>query len=166
MGCTLCKPCKLPAQDHVANVTRSVQEAVVLFDDAKDSPNLALMDCDRQTILCGVWGAATATVWYLRVPKALPSQSTGPTALTIHPLNYTTVTTSDITDIHTKQLYLEQTPYDGFMHPLDGIVAHSGLQLPLSYFLFFMAKIPSPIFMIGLSFFSRYWVYVYLSAHC
>ena len=78
--------------------------------------------------------------------------------MTIHPLNYTTVTTSDITDIHTKKLYENETPYDGWMHPLDGVLAKRGMMMPVAFAMLFMSKIPAPVFMLGLSFFSRYFV--------
>jgi len=131
---------------------------VVLLSESPAGPNLAILDCDRQTLLCGAWGASTGTIWYYRVPKPAGDQSQGPTALTLHNLNATTVTSSDITRIHTAKEYENQTPYDGIMHPLDGAIKQFGVQFPLAWFLFAMSKIPSPLFMIGLSFFSRYFV--------
>lgn len=131
---------------------------MTLFADSPEGPNLALLDCDRQTALCGAWGAYASCIWYFRVPKPLPNQSQGPSAMTIHPLNYTTVTTSDITKIHTQKLYEKETAYEGWMHPLDGILAQSGMMMPVAYALMFMSKVPAPIFMLGLSFFSRYFV--------
>lgn len=97
-----------------------------------------------------------STIWFFLVPQPAPDQSRAPTVLTIHQLNHTTVTNTDITRIHTRQEYLAAKPYDGFMHPFDGIVARLGLTMPLAYFLYAVSLVPSWAFMILVSFGSRY----------
>jgi hypothetical protein len=133
-----------------------MQTAAKELSSSPTGPNLALLDCDRQTLLCGAWGAAASTIWYMEVPKIGSGIHTTP--LTITGLNATTVTASDITKIHTKEAWKEQPNYEGLMHPLDGALKQFGVQMPLAIVLFLLSKIPSPVFMIGLSFFSRYFV--------
>lgn len=71
------------------------------------------------------------------------------------PLNVTTVTVSDITEIYTKQEYLKTTPYEGILHPFDGLLAQTGLDIPLGWVLWGLGKMPSWAPMIIISFFSR-----------
>lgn len=129
-----------------------------MFVADPSAPNLASIDCEAEEMLCGAWGALTATIWVILVPQPLPDQSKGPTHITVHRLNTTTVTEDEITRLHTRKLYLGAPRYEGVLHPFDGWIAQYGLTEPMAVGLYYFSKIPSWAFMIGLSFFSRYFV--------
>lgn len=46
-------------------------------------------------------------------------------------------------------------PYEGPFHPFDGFLAKVGATEPLAHVLYYIGKVPSWAFMIGMSFFSR-----------
>jgi hypothetical protein len=89
------------------------------------------------------------------LPHPGPDQSKPATTVRYIPLNRTTVTTKDITEIHTKQLWKEIAPYEGPFHPFDGWLQQYGLAVPLSYVMTGFAKMPSWLPMIAVSFLSR-----------
>jgi hypothetical protein len=70
----------------------------------------------------------------------------------IYPKN---VTTQDIVKIHAEKTYLVQPEYTGAYHPVDGWLARLGLQDPLGYVVWGLGSIPSWLFMILISLFSR-----------
>lgn len=137
-------------------------ESAILLQSDISAPHLASVNCDQQEVLCGVWAAHIPSVFLFLVPQPMPDQSSRDTPLHIFDVNMTTVTNADITRIHTRKLYLdpENPAYTGSMHPIDGWIAKSGLQMPIAYVLWGLAKIPSWAFMIGISMFSRQFMYV------
>ena len=139
--------------DHVA-LQLTLQASVALFRPDVSAPHLAVLDCEQEELLCGAWCADTGSIWYILVPKPVPNQSKGPTAITIHNL-LPNSTSSDITKIHTQKQYLNTPQYNGRMHPFDGWVVEWGLQMPVAYTLWGLSKIPSWAFMIFVSLFSR-----------
>lgn len=70
-------------------------------------------------------------------------------------MNATTVTAQDLYKIHSEKKYAESAPYEGFLHPTDGILAQYNLNVPFGYFIYGVGAVPSWMFMIGISFFSR-----------
>lgn len=54
---------------------------------------------------------------------------------------------ASVTDLHLQ--------YEGFFHPFDGPLAQYGLTIPFGYLVWGFSQIPSWMFMIGISFFSR-----------
>ena len=119
------------------------------------APHLASIDCEVETILCGSLVADASTIWFFIVPYPAADQSRPATNIYLFPLNGTTVTSADITSIHTRRKYNHMKPYEGPMHPFDGWVTKMGLTEPLAYGLHYISKVPSWAFMIGMSFFSR-----------
>jgi hypothetical protein len=95
-------------------------------------------------------------VQYYQVPKEQPAgEERAPTPLrTIH-LNSTTVTPQTIYEIHSKKTYEKASIYEGALHPVDGWLAKYQLNIPLGYVIWGLGAVPSWLFMIGISFFSR-----------
>lgn len=65
------------------------------------------------------------------------------------------MTAPDIAAIHLQEKYKEMEPYDGVLHPFDGFMAKTGVNVAFGYVLWGMSKIPNWTFMVGLSFLSR-----------
>lgn len=89
------------------------------------------------------------------LPQPLPDQSAGPTHITVHYFNLTTVSNADITRLHTRKEYLHAERYEGALHPFDGWVQRSGLVVPMAWALWGLSKVPSWAFLVGMSFVSR-----------
>lgn len=89
------------------------------------------------------------------LPRTLPGQSKPATTVRFIMLNRTDVTALEIAELHTKEKYKETAPYEGAFHPFDGWLEQTGINLPLSYFMWGMAKMPSWMPMIIISFLSR-----------
>lgn len=70
-------------------------------------------------------------------------------------MNSTTVTPEEIYQIHSKKNFEMVPLYEGAMHPTDGWLAKYNLNIPFGYAIYAIGTIPSWVFMIGISFFSR-----------
>ncbi|KAJ5833045.1 hypothetical protein N7474_001356 [Penicillium riverlandense] len=135
---------------------KAFQESTLLFAADPTSPHLGFVDCESNSILCSIWSAGAPSIFYFHVPKAPQAGEARPsTPLHIFYLNTTTVTPNEIYQIHGKQLYNEIAPYEGALHPIDGWLAQYKLNIPLGYLIWALGAIPSWMFMIGISFFSR-----------
>lgn len=121
---------------------------------AKDV-QLARLDCESQELLCGAWAVRVPIIRHMLIPAPLPDQSDIGIVIRDIKLNKTEVVVSDITEIHTKQKYLEETPYTGVFHPFEGLLAQYGLTMPVAYVMYAIAKIPSWLMMMCISLFSR-----------
>lgn len=118
-------------------------------------PQLATVDCEADSVLCNAWIAGPPAIYYFELPRPLVDQTKPATTVRYIPLNVTTVTATDITEIYTKQGYLATTPYEGILHPFDGLLATTGLDIPMGWVLWGLGKMPSWAPMIIISFFSR-----------
>jgi hypothetical protein len=111
-------------------------------------------------VLCNSWSAGPPYIYVFFIPQPLPDQSRPKTPAYGVPLNRTTVTAIDIDNIHTKQTYKQIGEYTGYYHPFDGIIAQSGLAVPLAYVMTAMAKLPSWAPMVIISLLTRTFMYV------
>ena len=145
----------LPISNTANRPLTSPQESVALFATDVSAPQLGLVNCDTTPLLCGSWAAAVGSIWFFLLPQPLPDQSCPATHLTIHSYNLTTVTSADITKLHTRKEYLQEPRYEGALHPMDGWVEKTGLVYPMAYGLYVLAKVPSWAFMVAMSFISR-----------
>lgn len=130
-------------------------ESVALVSASKSPPNLAMLDCETDNVLCSAWAVGAPTVLHFLLPQPLADQSTPATTCRAIGLNRTTVTAAEIAAIHLQEKYKEKEPYEGMFHPFDGPLAKYGLLIPVGYAIWGFAKIPSWAFMIGVSFLSR-----------
>lgn len=131
-------------------VERSFNESAALFAVQKDSPHLAILNCDQSPILCNSWSAGPPYLWIMEI--GAPG-----TPVPIHRvrLNTTTTTVSTYTDLKKTESWRELEPYNGYFHPFDGKVAELGLSVPMGYLIWIFAIVPSWALMIGISFVSR-----------
>jgi len=129
------------------------KEAVTLLSAQPNGPQLASIDCDAEQILCNCWTVGPPSIYVMFLPHVLPDQSRPSTTVHGVPLNRTSVTAMEINDIHAKQTYKDQAPYEGYFHPFDGLIVQYGLSVPIAYFMWGMAKMPSwlPMILISLS---------------
>ncbi|KAA8648782.1 hypothetical protein EYZ11_004931 [Aspergillus tanneri] len=134
---------------------KSFNESVLLFSADPTSPNLGRVDCESNQILCSVWSAGAPSIWHLQVPQAQNREERPATALHTVYLNSTTVTPETIYEIHSKKTYENKPAYEGAFHPTDGWLARAGLLVPVGYVIYGFGAIPSWLFMILISFFSR-----------
>ncbi|PYI22537.1 PTH2-domain-containing protein [Aspergillus violaceofuscus CBS 115571] len=138
-----------------AQADKSFNESVLLFSADPTSPHLARLDCEANQVLCAAWSASAPSVWHFEVPQAQLGEGRAPTTLHTAHLNTTTVTPETIYKLHSEK-HFEQTPaYVGLLHPTDGFFAKNGLLLPLGYVMWGFGSIPSWLFMLFISFFSR-----------
>lgn len=130
-------------------------QSVPLLEASKNAPHLALLNCETDPVLCNAFALGPPSVLHMFLPQPLPDQSKPATTVRTIPLNRTSVTTQDIVAIHTEEKYKEHEPYEGFWHPFDGPLAKNGLAIPFGYVIWGFSAIPSWMFMIFISFFSR-----------
>lgn len=133
-----------------------MKESTLLFTADPTSPNLGMLNCEEERVLCATWSAGTPSVLYYQVPKAQPEgEERLPTPLHFVYMNSTTVTPEEIYQIHSKKNFEKNPAYEGAMHPTDGLLAKYNLNVPLGYAIYGLSAIPSWMFMIGISLFSR-----------
>ncbi len=130
-------------------------ESVVLMSASRSPPNLAMVNCEAEAVLCSAWATNVPGLLHIFLPQPLADQSTPSTTVRYVKVNRTSVTAPEIAGIHLQENYKETEPYDGFYHPFDGPLAISGLQIPVGYVLWGFSIVPSWVFMIGVSMLSR-----------
>ncbi|KAJ5955532.1 hypothetical protein N7501_009811 [Penicillium viridicatum] len=135
---------------------KAFKESVLLFSADPTSPQLGYLDCEANQVLCAAWSASAPSVQYYQIPKE-PSvgEERAPTPFRNIYLNATTVTPETIYEIHAKKTYEKVPVYEGALHPVDGWVAKYQLNIPMGYVIWALGAVPSWLFMIGISFFSR-----------
>lgn len=130
-------------------------ESVALISASRNPPNLAMLSCETDGVLCHAWAVSPPSILHMQLPQPLPDQSTPASTVRFISLNRTTVTAPEIAAIHLQDKYLEKEPYEGFWHPFDGPLAQYNLAIPVGYVIWGFSQIPSWMFMIGISMFSR-----------
>ncbi|KAK3721832.1 hypothetical protein LTR37_002998 [Vermiconidia calcicola] len=138
-----------------ARAETAFNEAVVLISASSSPPNLALLDCENEPVLCNAWVVGPPNVLHFLIPQPLADQSTPATTYRSIGFNRTTVTATQIAAIHLEEKYKDKAPYEGIFHPFDGQLAQTGLMIPVGYAIWGFSKIPSWAFMIFISFISR-----------
>lgn len=134
-------------------VETSFNESAVLFAQEPTHPNLAILNCDDQAILCNSWAAGPPYLYVFSVPSL--TLVDGKTPLYIYPMNTTTTTPETYVELWKTGSYKENGLYEGYFHPVDGPIAKFGLAVPMGYVLWVFSIVPSWVFMIGVSFISR-----------
>lgn len=126
-----------------------------MFAADSTSPKLGYVNCEENQLMCSTWAAGAPTAWHFQVPQAQPGQERALTPLHVVHLNTTTVDAETIYKLHSEKAYAKIPAYEGQLHPLDGWVSKYGLLTPLGYVLYIFGVVPSWLFMITVSFFSR-----------
>ncbi|EPE35254.1 hypothetical protein GLAREA_10951 [Glarea lozoyensis ATCC 20868] len=135
---------------HCTIAETAFNQTAALWSVNPNSPNLAYLDCDNQPVLCNSWGAGPPSLWIMDVPA--PGK---PVDIRIKALNSTTTTVKTFTDLYASKDWKSKPVYEGYFHPFDGVLAQSGLAVPLGYIFWVFAVVPSWMFMLGISFLSR-----------
>lgn len=131
------------------------KEAVPILSANPKGPQLAEIDCEEEQLLCNSWAAGPPTVYTIFLQHPQADQSVASTPVYSNALNRTSVTAMDIVNIHTKQEYKKNGPYEGAFHPFDGVLAKYGLAVPIAYVMWGLAKMPSWLPMVAISLLSR-----------
>lgn len=129
-------------------------ESVALISASRSPPNLAMLNCETDGVLCNTWMVDRPALIHMLLPQPAADQSTPSTTVRYIHVNRTSVTAPDIAAVHLKEKYKETEPYDGVFHPFDGPLARFGLNVPVGYLVWGLGKIPSWAFMVGISFLS------------
>jgi hypothetical protein len=135
---------------HCTGVETAFNETAALFATDPTAPHLAYLNCDNQPVLCNSWSAGPPNLWVMHV-----SAPPAPVDVRVLHLNSSTTTAKTFTDIHSTKSWKEKDLYEGYFHPFDGPLAKYGLAVPLGYFFWVLAIVPSWVFMIAVSFISR-----------
>ncbi|KAH8811743.1 hypothetical protein F5884DRAFT_783243 [Xylogone sp. PMI_703] len=126
-------------------------ETASLWASDPKAPHLGYIDCESQAVLCNSWGTGPLTLWIMEVP-------TPPAPVDIHVwnVNATTTTIKTFQDLRNSREWKEKPAYEGYyFHPFNGLLAQYNLAVPLGYFFWVFSVVPSWLFMIVISFFSR-----------
>jgi hypothetical protein len=130
-------------------------ESVALVSASKSPPQLGLLDCEKNGVLCNAWATGPPTILHFLIPQPLADQSTPATTCRSIRLNRTSITAPEIAALHLQEKYKETEPYEGLFHPFDGFLAQNQLAIPVGYLIWGFSLIPSWAFMIAVSFASR-----------
>jgi hypothetical protein len=137
-------------------VDTAFQSAAKTFSADSKTPQLATIDCDHEPILCNVWLVSPPALYYIRSP--VPAATAGaPATRPIHyyKLNPAVVSAQDLIDIHKANNWEKIPAMDSPFHPFDGILATTGANLAIGYAYTALNMVPSWVYMIAVSFFSR-----------
>ena len=130
-------------------------ESVALISASTSPPDLALLDCEADPVLCLAWSVRPPSVLHFLLPQPLADQSTPATTFRPIYLNRTTVTAPEIAAIHLQETYKEKEPYEGMFHPFDSWLAQNGLSVYAGWVLWGFNQVPSWLFMVVISIVSR-----------
>jgi hypothetical protein len=129
-----------------------------------NSPKFAVVDCDKEQLLCNSWSVGPPSLYYFQIPKPLADQSAPATTVRFLPLNRTSTTTETFKKLFVDGEYEKTAPYEGYWHPFDGEIQQYGLAIPLAYVFWGFSKMPSWLPMILISFVSRSFMCVHSSS--
>ncbi|KAK6832339.1 hypothetical protein P875_00010351 [Aspergillus parasiticus SU-1] len=133
---------------------KSFNESVLLFSADPTSPNLGYLDCESNRVLCSAWAAGSPSVSYFKVPAQVGEERPATAQYNVY-FNATTVTPESLYKIHSEKTYEKRGAYEGSFHATDSWLAERGLLIPAGYVIYAFSAIPSWLFMIFISFFSR-----------
>ena len=133
------------------------QESTALLSTTPEAPQLGVLDCEANPVLCNAWAIGPPMIIHAFLPRPLPDQSAPSTTVRFIGLNRTSVIASDIWEIPSsgKGTYTDTEPYEGYFHPFNSLLAQQGLNIYLGWVIYYVAMVPSWAFMIAISFFSR-----------
>ena len=135
---------------HCEPVNKAFNETAALWSLDPTAPHLGYINCDLQPVLCNSWGAGAPSLWIfeLRPRPALNN-------VWVTGFNISTTTVSTLTDLRSTESYKKKEPYEGYFHPLDGMLAVLHIAKPIGYFFWAFTIVPNWLFMILVSFASR-----------
>jgi len=124
--------------------------AALLTTGTSNPPHLATINCEKEGVLCAQWAITPPAIYHIALPRGAADAK--PTVRYI-PLNQTSTTPTDITNIVVKKTYTATKPYEGVFQPWTGFLATTGLGLPLAHALYYFSLLPSwaPMILISLA---------------
>lgn len=131
------------------------QASLPLLAARPNAPKFAVVDCEKEQLLCNSWSVGPPSLYYFQIPKPLADQSAPATTVRFLPLNRTSTTTETFKKLFVDGEYEKTAPYEGYFHPFDGEIQKYGLALPIAYVFWGFSKMPSWLPMILISFVSR-----------
>jgi hypothetical protein len=120
-----------------------------------NAPKLAIIDCETENILCNSWSIGAPSLYHFRIPKPLADQSAPVPEVRYQPLNRTSTTIETFKALVVDKELEATAPYEGLFHPFNGALQQYNLAVPYGYATWGLAKMPSWLPMILISFFSR-----------
>lgn len=135
---------------HCGKVEAAFNETAGKFALEPNTPNMALLNCDDQPVLCAAWSASVSSLWIFEM---LPEPS--PINIFTKRLNLTTTVSDDLVQLQKDGYKTDTKEHDGLFHPFNGALAQNGLSVPAGYVLWAFGLLPSWAFMIVVSLFSR-----------
>ncbi|KAI0401363.1 hypothetical protein F4802DRAFT_429327 [Xylaria palmicola] len=135
---------------HCGKVEAAFNETAGKFALEPNSPHTALLNCDDQPVLCNAWSAPVGSLWIFEM---LPEPA--PITIFTKRLNLTTTTSDDLVQLQKDGYKTVAKEHDGVFHPFNGPLAQNGLSIPVGYILWVFSVIPSWLFMVVVSLFSR-----------
>jgi hypothetical protein len=131
-------------------VETAFNETAGKFAVLPGSPNMGLVNCDDQPILCNSWGAAAANIW---VFDMLPEPA--PIDIYKKRLNTTTTSSDDIVALRDADREATFVKLDSMFHPFNGKIAELGMSQVVGYIFWVFNLIPSWATMLIISMVSR-----------
>jgi len=132
------------------NATLAWNTSVALLSATSRSPKLASIDCEQDNFLCTLWGAHPPSMYHVLLP-----QSGADPTLRYVALNTSSVTATEIMELHTKRGFESIEPYTGVWNPFTGLFAKYNVNVPLAYVMVLFAKMPGWLPMVLISLLSR-----------
>lgn len=118
------------------------------------SPELGILDCEKEKLLCASWFVSCPSLAYYQIPPAQIGEERPPITVALRALNTTSVTGEGIYKFHSEKQYV-RARYEGILHPTDGFLAKYKLNLVVGSVIYGLSAIPSWLFMVGISLISR-----------
>ncbi|KAI0025920.1 hypothetical protein F4780DRAFT_789393 [Xylariomycetidae sp. FL0641] len=135
---------------HCDKVEAAFNETAAQFALTPGAPHTAMLNCDDQPVLCTAWSAPVGALW---VFEMLPPPA--PVEIWTKRLNLTTTTSEDLIELQKEGYKTQATLHTGTFHPFKGFIAENGLSTPVGYLIWGFNLLPSWMFMIFISMFSR-----------
>ena len=143
---------------HCHNLHVSWNESAAILAADPLAPNLGLIDCDNDRVLCAIWTAKPPTIWHIQRPapgQALEGREVGKSDIRVNYLNYTTTTASDMVALHTGSKYKDGYLIEHSYHLFDSWLAEKGLLDAFGWVMFLVNLVPSWTIMLTISMVTR-----------
>ena len=104
-------------------------EAIPYLSASLTPPNLALLDCEIESLLCRTWPTRPPQIIHILIPK-LPCSSLGPIPeVRFFEIGREPIPAAEIAVMHLQKRYRAQAMYNGTWNPLDEPLASSHVKL-------------------------------------
>ncbi|KKA29349.1 hypothetical protein TD95_001932 [Thielaviopsis punctulata] len=137
---------------HCTHAETVWNETASKFAKIPSAPHTALLDCDNEPILCSIWSCSPGAIWSFDM-LPVPANTT----IRAHRLNLTSVSVDDLLQLQVNGTS-EWMPLEGFLHPLDGLLAKYDVQVPFGYAMWGFNQVPQWALMLSISFFTRFFM--------